>query len=72
MKKDNFIEQIEQEVDKMNIDKMNLEMQINEALKYINEECVYDKHLQGYIYGLKPGQVKQLVLKLGGRKDGNF
>ena len=43
------------------------EKQINEALKYINEECIYDNHLQGYVFGLKPGQVKQLVLKLGGR-----
>lgn len=42
---------------------------IEDALKYINEECVYDKHLQGYVYGLKPGQVRTLVLKLGGRND---
>lgn len=45
------------------------EKQIKEALKYINEECVYDNHLQGYNFGLKPGQVRTLVLKLGGRND---
>ena len=44
---------------------------IEEAIKYINEECVYDKHLQGYCFGLKPGQVRTLVLKLGGRNEKN-
>lgn len=42
---------------------------IEEALKFIEEECVYDKHLQGYCFGLKPGQVRTLVLKLGGRNE---
>jgi hypothetical protein len=65
--KDDFMEKIRQEIDTRNVELMNLEMQINEALKYINEECVYDKHLQGYCFGLKPGQVRTLVLKLGGR-----
>ena len=45
------------------------EKQIKEAIKYIEQECVYDKHLQGYCFGLKPGQVRTLVLKLGGRND---
>lgn len=44
-----------------------LKKQLDEALKYIEEECVYDKHLQGYCFGLKPAQVRTLVLKLGGR-----
>lgn len=71
MKKDKFIEEIEKEIDRRNTKLMNLELQKEEALKYIEEECVYDKHLQGYVYGLKPGQVKQLVLKLGGRNESN-
>lgn len=46
-----------------------LEKQRQEALEFINKECIYDKHLQGYCFGLKPGQVRTLVLKLGRRKD---
>lgn len=68
-KKDNFIEEIEKEIDRRNIKLMNLELQRNEALRYIEEECVYDKHLQGYCFGLKSGQVRTLVLKLGGRNE---
>lgn len=65
--KDDFMEKIRQEIDTRNVELMNLEMQRDEALKYIEEECVYDKHLQGYCFGLKAGQVRTLVLKLGGR-----
>ena len=71
MKKDDFIKQIEQEGDKRNVELMNLEMQRDEALKYIEEECVYDKHLQGYCFGLKAGQVKTLVYKLNEKKGKN-
>ena len=46
-----------------------LENQKKEALEFIEKNCVYDKHLQGYNFGLKPGEVKTLVLKLGGRKE---
>ena len=66
MKKDN-LENIEKEVNKLWLKELELKIQREEALKYIEEECVYDKHLQGYVYGLKPGQVRTLVLKLGGR-----
>lgn len=45
------------------------EKQIKEAIEYIEKICEYDKHLQGYVFGLKAGQVKQLVLKLGGRDE---
>ena len=44
-----------------------LEKQKQEALDFINQECVYDKHLMGFAFGLKTGQVKTLVYKLGGR-----
>lgn len=67
--KNSLLNEIEKDIDKINTDKMNLEMQRKEALKFIEEECVYDKHLQGYVFGLKPGQVRTLVLKLGGRND---
>jgi hypothetical protein len=68
-KKDDFMEKIRQEIDTRNVELMNLELQRDEALRYIEEECVFDKHLCGYIYGLKPGQVRTLVLKLGGRNE---
>jgi hypothetical protein len=46
-----------------------LEKQKKEVLEFIEKTCVYDKHLQGYCFGLKPGQVRSLVLKLGGRNE---
>ena len=46
-----------------------LEKQKQEVLEFIEKTCIYDKHLQGYNFGLKPGEVKTLVYKLGGRKD---
>ena len=46
-----------------------LEKQKQEVLDYIEKNCIYDKHLQGYCFGLKAGQVRTLVLKLGGRKE---
>lgn len=49
-----------------------LEKQKQEVLEFIEKECVYDKHLQGYCFGLKPGQVRTLVLKLGGRNEPNI
>ena len=67
--KNSLLNEIEKDVDTMRIKIMQLEMEKKEALKYIEEECVYDKHLQGYCFGLKSGQVRTLVLKLGGRND---
>ncbi len=46
-----------------------LEKQKKEVLDYIEKTCIYDKHLQGYCMGLKPGEVKTLVYKLGGRNE---
>jgi hypothetical protein len=43
-----------------------LEKQKEEVLDYISQECTYDKHLCGFCRGLNTGQVKTLVLKLGG------
>lgn len=44
---------------------------IKEAIEYIEKTCLYDNHLQGYVRGMNTGEVKQLVLKLGGR-DANI
>ena len=46
-----------------------LKKQKQEALDFIEQKCVYDKHLQGYCMGLTPGEVRTLVLKLGGKKE---
>lgn len=46
-----------------------LEKQKKDALEYINKKCVYDEHLQGFCMGLSAGEIKTLVLKLGGNKD---
>ena len=48
-----------------------LKKQKQEALDFINQECVYDKHLMGFAFGLKSGQVRTLVYKLGGRNENN-
>jgi hypothetical protein len=46
-----------------------LKKQKQEALEFIEKRCTYDDHLQGYCMGLTPGEVKILVLKLGGKKE---
>jgi len=43
-----------------------LKEQKQEVLDYISQECTYDRHLCGFCMGLNTGQVKTLVLKLGG------
>ena len=68
-KKDKFLNEIEKDVDTMRIKIMQLEMEKKEALEYIEKTCTYDKHLMGYCRGLKTGEVKTLVYKLGGRND---
>lgn len=35
--------------------------------EYIEEECIYDEHLQGYCFDLKAGDVRTLMLKLKGK-----
>lgn len=35
--------------------------------KFIEEKCVYDKHLQGYCFDLKKGDVRKLMYEL--KKD---
>ena len=46
-----------------------LKKQKQEVLDFIEKTCIYDKHLQGYCMGLTPGEVRTLVLKLGGKKE---
>ena len=46
-----------------------LKKQKQEALEFIEKRCTYDDHLQGYCMGLTPGEVRTLVLKLGGKKE---
>lgn len=46
-----------------------LKKQKQEALEFIEKKCVYDEHSQGYCMGLTPGEVRTLVLKLGGKKE---
>ena len=58
-----------EQIDIKDLKIQELEKQKQEILDFINKECVYDKHLQGYCFGLKPGQVKTLVLKLGDKKE---
>lgn len=32
--------------------------------KFIEEKCVYDKHLKGYCFDLKKGDVRTLMYKI--------
>lgn len=49
---------------KMKIKK--LEEQKKAALEYVEKRCTFDSHLQGFCMGLSAGEVKTLVLKMGG------
>ena len=40
-----------------------------DTLEYIEKKCTFDSHLQGFCMGLSAGEVKTLVLKLGGKKE---
>lgn len=46
-----------------------LEESRKDTLEYIEKRCTFDSHLQGYCMGLTPGEVRTLVLKLGGKKE---
>ena len=43
-----------------------LKKQKQEALEFIEKKCTFDSHLQGFCMGLSAGEVKTLVLKMGG------
>lgn len=43
-----------------------LKKQKQEALEFIEKRCTFDSHLQGFCMGLSAGEVKTLVLKMGG------
>ena len=57
------------EIDRLNEKIKKLEEEKQFVIDYINKECVYDEHLQGYCKGLTSGEVRTLVLKLGGKKE---
>lgn len=38
-------------------------------IDYIEKECVYDEHLQGYCFDLKKGKVRTLMYKINGQLD---
>ena len=38
-----------------------------DTLQYIEDTCVYDSHLLGYVRGIERGQTNALVLKLTGK-----
>lgn len=41
-----------------------LEKERQEIIDFIEEKCVYDKHLMGYCFDLSRGNVRTLMLKL--------
>ena len=44
------------------IDRLRKEKQF--IIDFIEKECVYDKHLQGYCFDLKKGKVRSLMYKI--------
>ena len=50
---------------KMKIKKLEEEKQF--IIDYINKECVYDEHLQGYNFGIERKDTGTLVYKLTGK-----
>jgi hypothetical protein len=49
------------------IDRLKKEKQF--IIDFIENECVYDKHLQGYCFDLKKGKVRSLMYKINPKKD---
>lgn len=43
-----------------------LRKQKQEVLDFIEKRCTFDSHLQGFCMGLSAGDIKTLVLKMGG------
>lgn len=44
-----------------------LENQKKDTLQFIEEECIYDEHLLGYLRGIERKDTSTLVLKLTGK-----
>lgn len=40
---------------------LKLKAQLEYIKKYIEENCMYDDHLQGYLFGLTAGHIRTLM-----------
>ena len=46
-----------------------LRSQLEYIKQFIEEKCVYDKHLQGYCFDLKKGDVRRLMYELNKKEE---
>ncbi len=46
-----------------------LEEEKQYIVDYINKECIYDEHLQGYCFDLKAGKVRSLMYRINSQLD---
>ena len=55
------------EIQKLRRKVKKLEEEKQFIIDYINKECVYDEHLQGYTFGIERKDTSILVYKLTGK-----
>lgn len=46
-----------------------LKKQKEESLAFIEQHCIYDKHLMGYNFGLSAGKVRTLVYIMNKKEE---
>ena len=59
--KDMLIQELKKEL-------KEVKKKLNYINKFINKECVYDEHLQGYIFDLPKGKVRTLMYNIKDQK----
>ena len=52
------------EIQKLKKELKEAKKKLNYINKFINKECVYDEHLQGYCFDLSKGKVRTLMYEL--------
>lgn len=56
------------EIQKLKKELKEAKKKLNYINKFINKECVYDEHLQGYIFDLPKGKVRTLMYNIKEQK----
>lgn len=52
------------EIQNLKIELKKTKKKLNYINKFINKECIYDEHLQGFIFDLPKGKVRTLMYEL--------
>ena len=57
------------EIQKLKEELKQTKKKLNYIKQFIEKECIYDEHLQGYIFDLPKGKVRTLMYKI---KEGEW